>query len=583
MHIRFGYYDTADMVKLLPDLQSPFRLLKSSKEINKNRKQDVKMVKYEALSYVWGDEKDVLPITVNGKHFLVTRNLRDFLSQLRNKNDRRGPYWTDAICINQNDNEEKNVQVAMMGDIYSNCARCLAWLGEADSKTEKAFELLRAIEIKAREALKVSSMDTHYRLPPYTSSKENSFRWRLYFDDVDFEKALKDLDVWNLPVESFSAEVYATVYELIARKWFQRMWILQEFVLPRNFTFLCGDHTLEDVTLMVFSRLDGLALDTNTRKIGNKTVQRDAGAQLNSYGACYLRADFEGSKGWHSLPYCASVVGRKRQAGWPSDKIYALMAISQQEKPFPINYSLSPAEVYREFAVHNISHSSPDVVLELFSAVGLRGEVEGLPSWVPDYTASVTAATAFTVAAHENSWLEKIVLRESELLYMGAGGCGGRLDFSADFKVIKASGIHFDTIKSLHTSPYVRVTSKQVKEYIAEEGLDTHSYTAYSQPLEDIIHQIASSDSADVSSPPHRIRISKSKNIAKLEAKGLITYPTYVAENRALIATETGYLGLGPLDSEVGDIVVVLEGQPFPFVLRRREDGFIMVGLAYGM
>lgn len=62
---------------------------------------------------------------------------------------------------------------------------------------------------------------------------------------------------------------------------------------------------------------------------------------------------------------------------------------------------------------------------------------------MPDYTTSVTAATAFTVAAHDNTWLAKIVLRKSELLYKAAGGCGGHLDFSADFEVMKERGGQF--------------------------------------------------------------------------------------------------------------------------------------------
>lgn len=41
MHIRFGRYDTADVVKLLPDLQSPLSLLKLIKEEIKHRKNDV--------------------------------------------------------------------------------------------------------------------------------------------------------------------------------------------------------------------------------------------------------------------------------------------------------------------------------------------------------------------------------------------------------------------------------------------------------------------------------------------------------------------------------------------------------------
>ena len=40
--------------------------------------------------------------------------------------------WVDALCINQDDQEERARQIAMMGDIYSHAANVIVWLGEAD-------------------------------------------------------------------------------------------------------------------------------------------------------------------------------------------------------------------------------------------------------------------------------------------------------------------------------------------------------------------------------------------------------------------------------------------------------------------
>lgn len=84
---------------------------------------------YEALSYVWGDETIRVPITVDGKRLDVTENLSAALRRLR---DRKGGrvMWVDAICINQEDSDEKSVQVAMMRRIYSGCTRAILWLGE---------------------------------------------------------------------------------------------------------------------------------------------------------------------------------------------------------------------------------------------------------------------------------------------------------------------------------------------------------------------------------------------------------------------------------------------------------------------
>ena len=42
--------------------------------------------------------------------------------------------------------------------------------------------------------------------------------------------------------------------------------------------------------------------------------------------------------------------------------------------------------------------------------------------------------------------------------------------------------------------------------------------------------------------------------------------------------TEKGYIGLGPLATEVGDLVCVLEGHKAPVILHRRGSHYIFVG-----
>lgn len=87
---------------------------------------------HEALSYVWGEASDRKAVTVDGRSLLVTQNLHDFLAEMCPTADldteackRAGPFWIDAICINQSDNDKKGVQVNMMGDIERNCERCI--------------------------------------------------------------------------------------------------------------------------------------------------------------------------------------------------------------------------------------------------------------------------------------------------------------------------------------------------------------------------------------------------------------------------------------------------------------------------
>ena len=49
--------------------------------------------------------------------------------------------WIDAICINQTDIDERNAQVAIMGDIYKEASRVLVWLENEVSTTPEIKQL----------------------------------------------------------------------------------------------------------------------------------------------------------------------------------------------------------------------------------------------------------------------------------------------------------------------------------------------------------------------------------------------------------------------------------------------------------
>lgn len=93
---------------------------------------------FNALSYAWGIPDNLANIVINGKATSVRSNLESALCHLRDYHvwaTRGFPLWVDALCINQEDDEERNNQVEMMGDIYLGAHRVLAWLGEGDVDT----------------------------------------------------------------------------------------------------------------------------------------------------------------------------------------------------------------------------------------------------------------------------------------------------------------------------------------------------------------------------------------------------------------------------------------------------------------
>ncbi len=62
----------------------------------------------------------------------ITTNLFFALGRLR-KNTEARYIWIDALCINQDNGEERNHQVPLMGSIYESCTRALLWLGDYES------------------------------------------------------------------------------------------------------------------------------------------------------------------------------------------------------------------------------------------------------------------------------------------------------------------------------------------------------------------------------------------------------------------------------------------------------------------
>jgi hypothetical protein len=88
-------------------------------------------LKFEALSYCWGSQVDTVDIFVGeqgNQTIKVTQNLAHALPCLRYSHKPR-KIWIDAICVNQQDPEERSSQVKRMADIYSMASQvcCVAW------------------------------------------------------------------------------------------------------------------------------------------------------------------------------------------------------------------------------------------------------------------------------------------------------------------------------------------------------------------------------------------------------------------------------------------------------------------------
>jgi hypothetical protein len=86
-------------------------------------------------------------ISIDEHDLPVTVNLHAALSRLRDHPFER-IIWVDAICINQENPEEREQQVQLMAKIYSKAHHVIVWLGEEARDTEGALENIRLAAIE---------------------------------------------------------------------------------------------------------------------------------------------------------------------------------------------------------------------------------------------------------------------------------------------------------------------------------------------------------------------------------------------------------------------------------------------------
>ncbi|KAK3675593.1 hypothetical protein LTR78_004677 [Recurvomyces mirabilis] len=93
---------------------------------------------YDAISYEWGPESNQQLISVNGKDLMIRHNIWRFLQHCRDiefAHQHHERLWIDAICIAQQNVQERNHQVMQMSEIFRGARQVIAWLGTASIET----------------------------------------------------------------------------------------------------------------------------------------------------------------------------------------------------------------------------------------------------------------------------------------------------------------------------------------------------------------------------------------------------------------------------------------------------------------
>jgi len=168
---------------------------------------------YDGLSYTWGLVEPPFYLDNDGRQIRVTKNLHDALHRMRLP-DKSRVVWVDALCINQADEKEKSIQVAMMREIYSKVQRLFIWLGEPPNQGED--KLAADAMSRMSTILKKYADPLHLRIGNKTSHNETYKEWR----------RLAEPEILTTITPSHR-EALAHVFEC---PWFSRVWIVQEAI-----------------------------------------------------------------------------------------------------------------------------------------------------------------------------------------------------------------------------------------------------------------------------------------------------------------------------------------------------------------
>lgn len=316
--------------------------------------EHITVPRYEALSYTWESPMDKVEIFVSNKdnsrfssgYLQIGKNLDCALRHLR-LSDKPRALWADAICINQNDREERSRQVNRMGSIFSLAERVVVWLGPSSSSSLLALSTLDDLGrrvVVTKDTFSLPSPDMERGTPCWAGTES------------------------MLP---YDVATWQALRNLLRRPWFQRMWVLQEVQLGNHRSILrCGSHCIPWQRF----RHASVCLASNNH------ISQDLHPILQ-----------------HHWAMCNSLVGvpldrlflwtTNRECSDAKDRIYGILSITPswlREELVP-DYSLSLQDVYKATLLIDSRNTKRLDLLPFARGCDRMMTSQGWSTWVPDF------------------------------------------------------------------------------------------------------------------------------------------------------------------------------------------------------
>jgi hypothetical protein len=208
---------------------------------------------FTALSYAWGSPARTHHAAVGGKQLGITTSLDEALRHLRDGVDVL-TLWIDQICINQADNAEKSDQVALMARIFGAARQVLIWLGPAADDSDRVMELWRDVGLMVQEQIGDDCL---------VGLSERELATLTTHAGESGPESLESVGVFHKVVQAAVLRASDDFFEAAmaawhGRPWFNRIWVLQEYILSREVpVYVCGEWRVEadlvDMAVFIYS------------------------------------------------------------------------------------------------------------------------------------------------------------------------------------------------------------------------------------------------------------------------------------------------------------------------------------------
>ncbi|KAL6876816.1 HET domain-containing protein, partial [Trichoderma novae-zelandiae] len=584
--------------------------------------------KYEALSYTWGDENDRREVAVNGYIVDVTVNLYSALRRLRLEDESR-VLWIDALCINQMDLDERSQQVQLMRSIYTMCDRTVIWIGESPEDMSPTWEMHWSGDEEDDESMdwfwdefypEADGANADATEPkPFDQIFHAFANIRLFSGGhLSDQPLFTDLtgDEFSYPVShpDYCRQVTDALAPFYESPWWTRVWTVQEIILPPKASFLYGpisidiyfllgalaaltDHMFESCCSEVFS-----SCDIRVRKC----LQKLGSALTNIKNIRTSHGNGASVDLWEAM-----TTFRARFATDNRDKVHGVLGLvnSWPGQPIIPNYRTTAEAIYCQAVVSTATGTNS--LLPLHFPLQ-KHACPGLPSWCVDWTAASGLADQLNVYHWTQQPFRVFSVQGQEKV---------RIVPHANNRILEVIGRRGDRVASVGTICHGNKPSEKRKAYCNWFHLaNLHRNPAKTNPAgcsnfeafwkclcwDMILHmrEVAVAESARSTgtqsyeafvgychSSPKSVFHPKGLSQADREAAlrldsrfqtaedtnwGHYSQPDYLTEqwingltlNTTMFVTESGYLGLGPPETQVGDEVWCLFGGRMPFVLR---------------